>query len=186
MLTTPSKSSGFTLIELMIGIAIFALALSLGVSSFRVWIQNTQIRNAAESILTGLQRSRSEAVKLNTNVEFNLVGTNSAWSAMATVSGVPTTLDSSSGREGSKNVTATGLDSIDDPATTITFNSFATVIPNDDASTTLSRIILDSATLDAADSRELEIRIGSGGAGGNVRMCDPNPDLPVSSPIACN
>jgi len=179
---TPAKNSGFTLIELMIGIAIFALTLSFGVPSFRAWIQNTQIRNAAETIMNGIQRSRSEAVKLNTNVEFIMSGT--AWSAVAMISGVATTLDSSSGREGSKNVTASSVDAANAPADTITFSSLATVIPNTDFSNTLRRIMLDSTSLSAADSRELEVRIGTAGVGGNVRMCDPN--LPVSSPMACN
>lgn len=184
MLTTPSKSSGFTLIELMIGITIFALTLSLGVSSFRTWIQNTQIRNAAESIQLGIQRARAEAVKRNAEVKFVLQGTNPDWVASWEVSTPTETIESSSGREGSKNVSARGYDNGGNDVTTVTFSNLASVMSNADASATLRRVALDSTTLDAADSRDLEVRIGLGGVGGNVRMCDPN--LAAPNPMACN
>ena len=175
MLVTPHKSSGFTLIELMIGITIFALTLSLGVSSFRTWIQNTQIRNAAESIQNGLQRARAEAVKRNTNVAFTLLGPDSSW-AVSVVSGGEV-VESRNSSEGSKNVSAIGFDSGAVAATTITFNNFAGVVAN---ANTLSTVELDSSVLDPADSRELEVRIN---VGGNIKMCDPN--LSAPNPMAC-
>ena len=66
------KSPGFTLIEMLIVIAIFSITLTFGVSSYRTWVQNSQIRNAAESIQNGIQRARGEAVKCNANVAFAL------------------------------------------------------------------------------------------------------------------
>ena len=65
--------SGVTLIELMIGLAIVALVLFLGVPSFATFLQNTQIRNAAETTLQGLNLARAEAVRLNAPVRFQLV-----------------------------------------------------------------------------------------------------------------
>ncbi|MGA8006565.1 MAG: GspH/FimT family pseudopilin [Burkholderiales bacterium] len=64
---------GVTLIELMIGLAIVALVLFLGVPSFATFLQNTQIRNAAETTLQGLDLARAEAVRLNAPVRFQLV-----------------------------------------------------------------------------------------------------------------
>ena len=64
---------GVTLIELMIGLAIVALVLFLGVPSFAIFLQNTQIRNAAETTLQGLDLARAEAVRLNAPVRFQLV-----------------------------------------------------------------------------------------------------------------
>ena len=46
---------GVTLIELMIGLAIVALVLFVAVPSFGIFLQNSQIRNAAGSVLDGLQ-----------------------------------------------------------------------------------------------------------------------------------
>lgn len=184
MLGNIARSSGFSLIELMITIVVFAISITLGVSSYRTWVQNTQIRNAAESIQTGIQRARAEAVKRNGNVAFILLGTAPDWVASWRVQSPTEIIESSSGREGSKNVFARGLDKDDNDATTVTFNNLASVTGNADASETLRRIELDSTVLDAADSRDLEIRVGIGGVGGNVRMCDPN--LAAPSPMACN
>ena len=72
--------TGVTLIELMIGLAIVALLLTLGLPSISTWMQNSQLRNAAESVQSGLQLARAEAVRRNTLVGFNMAGPDSSWS----------------------------------------------------------------------------------------------------------
>jgi len=57
------RQQGVTLIELMVGIAILATLLAMGIPAFTGWIQDTQVRTAAESILNGLQTARAEAVR---------------------------------------------------------------------------------------------------------------------------
>ncbi|MBI2731770.1 MAG: GspH/FimT family pseudopilin [Aquabacterium sp.] len=69
------SSRGFTLIELMVGLTILAFLLMSSVSSMSDWIRNSQIRSAAESIITGLNTARAEAVKRNTTVRFQLTST---------------------------------------------------------------------------------------------------------------
>lgn len=186
------KYPGFTLVEMLIVIAIIAIATSLGIPSYRTWVQNTQIRNAAESIQNGLQRARAEAIGLNTNVEFVLLGTNpswvSSWEVRAVNAPVPP-IDSSSGTEGSKNVTAKGFDTnavgvAGAAATTITFSSLGTVVANTPASAILRRVELDSTVLAPADSRDLRVTIGVSDVGSSIRMCDPNLAT-GSSPQAC-
>ncbi|MGW8392841.1 GspH/FimT family pseudopilin [Pseudoduganella sp. HUAS MS19] len=66
------RQQGVTLIELMIGIAILAGMLAMGIPAFSGWIRDTQVRTAAESILNGLQTARAEAVRRNTIVRFML------------------------------------------------------------------------------------------------------------------
>lgn len=168
------KPLGFSLIELLIGVVIMAILLGLAMPSFQTWLQNTQIRNAAESIQNGLQRARAEAVGRNTNVEF-VLGAGSSW--VVRVAG-GADIESRSGSEGSRNITATVTPA---GATTVTFNNFGGVLAaNADASAPFTRVDLDSPMLAAAASQELRVTIG---LGGNVRMCDPN--APVSSPRAC-
>ncbi|MGH3511955.1 MAG: GspH/FimT family pseudopilin [Pseudonocardiaceae bacterium] len=77
---------GVTLIELMIGLAIVALVLFLGVPSFAIFLQNTQIRNAAETTLQGLNLARAEAVRLNAPVRFQLVGDFTSGCALSSTS----------------------------------------------------------------------------------------------------
>ena len=64
---------GVTLIELMIGITIVALLMMLGAPTFADWIRNMRIRTATESLLSGLQMARAEALKGNSVMRFQLV-----------------------------------------------------------------------------------------------------------------
>jgi type IV fimbrial biogenesis protein FimT len=70
---SPLAARGFNLIELMITLTVLGLVLMIGLPNMGVWLQNTQIRNAAEGIQAGLQLARAEAVKRNTTVRFQLM-----------------------------------------------------------------------------------------------------------------
>lgn len=166
----------------MIVIAIFSITLTFGVSSYRTWVQNTQIRNAAASIQNGIQRARAEAVKCNANVAFTL-GTASSWTVthvtacgdLVTGAAAGTTVESRSSGEGSKNVTVAVTPAGPPAATTLTFSNLGTVVANADASAPLTQIDLSSSVA-APQLRTLRVAIGPGG---NARVCDPN--LPSSS-----
>ena len=75
---------GFSLIELLIGVAVLGILLALGASSFRVWISNMRIRTAAESIQNGLQLARGEAVRRNAQIRFQLTDGIGAGCALST------------------------------------------------------------------------------------------------------
>ena len=168
------KLSAFSLIELMVSIVVLAILLGLAAPSFTIWLQNLQIRNAAESILSGLQRARAEAVGRNANIEFVLV-THSSW--VVRVAG-GANIDTRSSSEGARNATVAVIPT---GATTVTFNSFGGLLAaNADGSLPFTRVDIDSSVLAANDSQNLRITIG---VGGNVRMCDPN--APASSLQAC-
>jgi type IV fimbrial biogenesis protein FimT len=64
---------GFSLIELLIAVAIAGILLALGASGFRIWISNMRVRTAAESIQNGLQLARGEAVRRNALIQFQLM-----------------------------------------------------------------------------------------------------------------
>jgi len=160
------------MIELMITIAIFSITLTFGVSSYRTWIQNSQIRNAAESIQNGIQKARGEAVKRNANVEFSLLDTASSWQIDLPGSAV---IETRSSGEGSKNVTVSAaVDNSGNTATTITFNSVGTIA---DPATSLARIDLSSSVA-TTSLRPLRVTIG---LGGSARVCDPSLDPTTST-----
>ncbi|MEQ1533454.1 MAG: prepilin-type N-terminal cleavage/methylation domain-containing protein [Sideroxydans sp.] len=72
MLIQRSHERGFSLVELLVGISIFSILIAMAAPSFTSWVQNAQLRTAAESISAGLQLARAEAVRRNTNVMFQL------------------------------------------------------------------------------------------------------------------
>jgi type IV fimbrial biogenesis protein FimT len=57
----------------MIGLAIVAIMLFIAAPSFSIFLQNTRIRNAAQSVLGGLTTARNEAIRRNAQVRFQLV-----------------------------------------------------------------------------------------------------------------
>lgn len=172
-----SGASGFSLIELLVTLVILSLTLSYGISSYREWMQNSQIRAAAESIQIGMQRARAEAVKQNTTVSF-VLGAKTSWTV---VDSAGVQLDSRSANEGSRNVTTTIAPL---GATTLTYDNFGVVVANPPGvggvvPLQLSRIDLDSSALQSA--RTLSVIINT--AGGSVRICDPN--AAVGNPQSC-
>lgn len=168
----PHKQSGFTLIELLIGIFIIGILMAIAAPSFRTWLLNTQIRNAAESITNGLQRARAEAVVRNADVEFVLDTLDRSSWQVRVFGGQQ--IESRSGNEGSKDVRITAVAGDFTTATTIRYNNLGEVVSG---ANSLARVDLSAPGGD----RNLRILIG---LGGNARMCDPSLS-PGSGPRAC-
>ena len=72
------RDRGFTLIELMVALAVAGLLLMGAIPLVREWMMNMQVRNAAMSIAGGLEKARAEAVRRNRDVTFSLVSTSPA------------------------------------------------------------------------------------------------------------
>jgi type IV fimbrial biogenesis protein FimT len=164
------KSLGFSLIEVMVVVAIFGIVFSVGSSSYKAWIENSKIRNAAESMLNGIQKARNFAVQNNTQVEFR-IGANTDWTICnSTVAPTcPAAIDSRTTAEGSStsvSVTNTG-------GTTVIFSNLGTRISG------FTRLdFTTSALSNAADIRALAILVKPGGA---ARLCDPALNVSVPS-----
>lgn len=62
------KQDGFTLVELMITIAIAAIVLSVGIPSFREIIQNNRAAVQSNELVTALSLARGESVKRGTDI----------------------------------------------------------------------------------------------------------------------
>ncbi len=75
MLSNASKRRvrGLTLIELAVVLIILGLLIMAVTPSMSAWMRNTQVRNAASSMLAGLAQARNEAIRRNTPVRFSLV-----------------------------------------------------------------------------------------------------------------
>ncbi len=173
MLNPHTNQRGFSMVELLIGIAILAILAVVGAPSLTTWMQNAQLRTAAEITSDGLQLAKAEAVRRNTQVQFSLPGATTSWSiGCATPSATcPATIQSRSGNEGTSNVTLTTT------ANTVTFNGLGR------ASNAMSISLVNNtggACQPAGPMRCLNILVS---AGGQIRMC--NPALPSTNPQGC-
>lgn len=77
----PPRQSGLGLIEVLVVLAIIAVLMRLAVPVFGVWIGNVQIRSATESLQSGLQLARAEAIRRNRSTIFWLTSAGAAGSA---------------------------------------------------------------------------------------------------------
>ncbi len=164
---------------MLIGVAIVAIVLALGLPSYTTWIQNTQIRTASEAILNGLQAARNEAIRSNIPVQFKLDGgATSQWriNPFADPDGTP--LQSRAAEEGSANATIVATPG---GADTVTFSALGRVVANADASPSLAQVDIDNLSIPVvADRRNLRILIPPGGA---IRLCDPR--VAAGDPRTC-
>jgi type IV fimbrial biogenesis protein FimT len=62
------NACGFTLIELMVGVAVLAIALGVGVPSMSEFIKNLRLAAHTNDLLTSLHLARTEAIKRNARV----------------------------------------------------------------------------------------------------------------------
>jgi type IV fimbrial biogenesis protein FimT len=81
------RARGFSLVELLVVVAVLGLVLMLGLPNIAIWLQNTQIRSSAEATISGLQLARAEALRRNRNVRFSLVDSLDAGCSLATAGG---------------------------------------------------------------------------------------------------
>ena len=184
------RACGFTLIEMMITLAVFALLLMVGLPSMTIWLQNQQIRTSAEGLQAGLQLARAEALRRNGPVRFQLVDTLTAacvlanngtnWIvSLADPTGLcdvapsdiaaPLAIQKRSGREGTPNAVVTAANGAA-AATTVTFNGLGRAT----GVTPITQIAVTNTSgglcQPAGPMRCLQLNISSGG---QVRMCDP-------------
>lgn len=160
------SNAGMTLIELLIGFVIVGVLLALGVPSFSGWLQNAQLRNAAESIFNGLQLARASAVQRNKSVTFTMAGPDSSW---AVTVDSPSALESAtvqtrSAAEGTPNAVITT------PAPTITFDGLGKTNLLAAATIQVTNPTGGACGTGGGNMRCLNIAVA---VGGQVKMCDP-------------
>ncbi len=65
------QNSGFTLVELMVTVAVLAILLGIAIPSFQGTLDKRRLTGAAEQLYADLQYARSEAIKRNTTVRLS-------------------------------------------------------------------------------------------------------------------
>jgi type IV fimbrial biogenesis protein FimT len=195
--TTPRarRAHGFTLIELMIGVALLGTLMALGLPSLTQWIRNSQVRTVTDSLQNGIRLAQSEAVRLNRNVVLSLTNAQPVQNATAVANGknwgiqyVPQFGDATTNLfvQGGALADVASAVTITGPAA-ICFNSNGRLAAVSSTTTGVGSActIADSAfnvTLTGAD-RPLRVTVG---LAGQLRMCDPSrPARSDTSPDGC-
>src|SRR5512134_558119 len=155
-----SRTRGFTLIELMMTIALFGMLIMLAIPAGRVYMANTQVRTAAEALLNGMQQARAEAVRRNVEVQL-VLGAGTTWTVGCTtamgdldgdgVDDCPNLIAQRAAEEG--GTTLTNVEVLPAGATTITFNGLGRVATNADGSESITTLNVISATIPPPETR---------------------------------
>lgn len=72
---------GFTLIEMMVTVAILAILVSIAAPSFNNFFDKYRVKRAAETLSAFLVNAKSEALKRNKNVRTVITGSGTTWCA---------------------------------------------------------------------------------------------------------
>ncbi|MDX8378891.1 MAG: GspH/FimT family pseudopilin [Gallionella sp.] len=201
MLTRRARQRGLTMIEILVTIAIIGIMTAIGLPNLSHWLQNVQVKSTAESVLTGIQLTRAEAVRQNVRAQFKLTSTAGLGSWAITTDSLtlpgtfPNAVQSAGAEAGGKNarlgvskaaVAATGCCTTAIAAGTgmgttplpgIVFNAFGQVV-TDATVTKITRIDVTNAAY--ASARRLVITVSSSGM---AKLCDPS--LPASNSRGC-
>lgn len=68
----PKAAAGFTLVELMVTLALMAVLFFLAMYPMRTWLLNNQMRAVADSVQNGLRLAQAEAIRRSRTVVFVL------------------------------------------------------------------------------------------------------------------
>ncbi len=215
MLRKPAdRRSGFTLIEMVVTIAIFAILVALTVPTMQVWIANIKVRAVADALQNGIRLAQAESLRRSRQVVFALTNSTSPQSGGFTAAAngtywaiqtIPAMTDGSENpvvvntgvlTSAGSNVTITGQ-------AAICFNSMGRLVAN--AATGVTGGTCTVPTADAAGVTNtvptlnyvVNLTKANGAAladhplwvevalGGQVHLCDPTTNLSNSNPYGC-
>jgi len=185
---------GFNIIEVLISLTVLGVLMALGAPAFSEWLQNQQVRAAAEAILNGMQVARSEAIGRNLAVQLVLMPDLTGWTVCeATVAPCDLTtapnlvIQSRAHEEGTSSARIVTTPGGPPPAVAVTFSPLGSRVPNFDASPILERVDINNLPAGAcqADGGPMRCLAVVVSGGGSIRMCDPTPGIPATDPRFC-
>lgn len=184
------RTAGFSIVELMVAVAILGIALAAVMPSIVGWTRDLAVRGAAESIKTGLDKARVEALRRNSVMGFWLVadGENKTLTATCALSDAgpswvvaglnpsgacdaapsrteaPRLVDRWVSAQDGRNIRLTTLTRGGAQGDRVEFDNLGQLLAGDEQ---VLRIDVDHAE---GVERPLRVEVGAGGV---IRLCDP-------------
>lgn len=169
---------GFTLVEMMVAIAILVIVMAIAAPNLQTFILNARVRSAGESLMSGINLARMEAVQRNARVSVwivdnltascQLTTTGTSWvvslddptdlcHSAASVAVDPRLVQARTATEGGGNITVTA------DGFCVTFNGFGAVEPTCTGGQAPStQIAVDPPNGSAARSIQIDISTNGG------------------------
>lgn len=176
---------GFSLVELMVVIAILAIVAGFAAPAFNTWSADTKTRTVAEALQNGLRLAQTEAVRRGVQVQFVLTNdapvatgvtqstTGRSWVMQSMQRANPGTVDAFI--QGANLNAVSNISLVSASSATVIFNSLGRVVSPTSAVT---------YTLNSSVSGGRNLRVTLSQAG-RIRMCDANKVLSASNPDGC-
>jgi type IV fimbrial biogenesis protein FimT len=203
-------AAGFTMIEALVTLGIFAILTALGIPAMRSWLADNQVRAVTDSLQNGLRLAQAESLRSSRQVVFaltnNAVNSSTALPVSAIANGstwaiytLPSMTDGSEApnfiQSGILSSTNSGVAINSNGTAALCFNEVGRLISS--ANPALATVTggatctvpttgtppaqVFNITLTGAD-RPLEVKVA---LGGQVHMCDPNVVLSANYPEGC-
>lgn len=180
MLIKQDLSRGFTMVEVVVVLAILGFLLMAAVPSYSTYVANSNLRNTAELFYSAVQKARAEAIRRNDVVELVLTADalplssavkeskdGTGWVLRAPNASVAAKLiDSKTAAEaGGGSITVNAEEAI------IKFNGIGETTNDSTIQVAFKHATLNTGCDLAQGVRCLNVRISSGG---QARLCEPN------------
>lgn len=180
-----SAQRGFTLVELMLAVAIIGILSAVTLPSFQNFLSGQKLNVASNNVYTAMQLAKATAIQQNASMTVLFNKGTGQWC----IFNRQITPDSTTCNMGSNNLENgvikkyieplnpdISIASVPTDAAQITYDSFGRVVANPDSSATLTSL---EYTLNRDASRAATVQLTNG----LIRLCDPK--KPAGNPQAC-
>jgi len=204
VLSAARPARGFSLIELIVVIALAGVLLSLGIPAITSWTGDARLHSVAESFTNGLRLAQATAVTRSHVTAFAVTSATPAYDAVPAANGSnwmvlvdplssSETMDSNWLIQSSTEARQYGVSVNSNNQTVVCFNSFGQQTAN--LTTTQTSLPANSCATPGVDTSPTYFELSRSGssrkyrvlvyAGGRVRMCDAAKTLSTTNPDGC-